>query len=98
MVDDVVTETEVRVFGEKLRAFGDQLTPKEQLLLSEILMRASMAESDVDAHAMGLPQLNNPSWPQVRQQIASLVKQVADDYRRAASRDPLARPYIRHEA
>ena len=97
MADDTITEAEARTFGEKLRAFGDQLTPKEQLLLSEILMRASMADADVEAHAMPLPQLSKPSWPQVRQQIGSLVRQVADDYRRGAARDPLARPYVRRE-
>ena len=96
-MEETMTHDEVRTFGEKLRTFGDQLTPKEQLLLSEILARAA-AESDVEGHAMRVPHPSKPSWPETRQHIFSLLKQIREDYNRGASQTRLTAPYIHHES
>jgi hypothetical protein len=97
-MDDVMTDVEVRAFGDKLKNFGDQLTPKEQALLAEIVMRAAAFEADVEGHAFQLPRLSRPAWREVRQQISGVVRQIAADYHRGASFTSLERPYIHHES
>ena len=42
-VEYPITDADAQAFETKLRSFGDQLTPKEQLLFAEILMRAARA-------------------------------------------------------
>ena len=44
-----MTRDEVRAFGDKLDTFGRQLSPTEQELLREILVRAALATGD-DVH------------------------------------------------
>ncbi len=44
MVVEQMSSSEVRAFGDKLEAFGKQLSSKVQLLLREILARAAAAE------------------------------------------------------
>ena len=52
MAVDYVTEAEAKVFAAKLATFGEQLTPKEQALLREILLRAAENEdNDVEGHS-----------------------------------------------
>jgi hypothetical protein len=42
----VMSEAEVKVFGDKLSAFGKALSPKEQALLRQILLRATAAQPE----------------------------------------------------
>jgi hypothetical protein len=50
MATQLLTEAEARKFADKLEAFGNQLSSKEQALLWEILVRASSADGDVQGH------------------------------------------------
>ncbi len=45
-----MTEGELKAFADKLESFGNELSPKEQLLFLEILRRAGVTE-DVHGHA-----------------------------------------------
>lgn len=48
MVTDHLTKAEAKEFADKFEAFSKQLSPKEQHLLHEILLRAAAAsEEDV---------------------------------------------------
>lgn len=48
-----ISDRELEAFANKLEAFGQGLTAKEQSLLREILVRAALSdEDDVQAHAM----------------------------------------------
>lgn len=96
-VEYAITDADAQAFETKLRSFGDQLTPKEQLIFAEILMRAAAFQADVEGHALQRPRVRRPSWPEVRQQLGGVVKQIAADYSRGASFTSLERPYIHHE-
>lgn len=82
-MENVLTAAEAQSFAEKLEAFGDSLSPVEQLLLSEILLRASTAEDDVSGHAIALPALHQP-WSELRRQISDIVFRILEEYGRHA--------------
>ena len=95
-MQQLITETEVKVFGDKLAAFGETLNDHEQSLLYEILMRAA-AEEDVEGHVMLPPGVRAIPWAQVITQIRRVANQIALNPDQAAKRT-LQRPYINHQS
>ncbi|HEX8919053.1 MAG TPA: hypothetical protein VF898_11165 [Chloroflexota bacterium] len=82
-MENVLTAAEAQSFAEKLEEFGNKLNPKEQLLLSEILWRASALEDDVSGHAMVLPALPRP-WTELRTHLGEIVMKIMEEYGRYA--------------
>lgn len=79
MATITLSEGEIQTFAGKLEAFGDSLSPKEQILLAEILSRAASAdEDDVEGHMVheGLPRLRTLPWSDVHPYIHSVVTHV----------------------
>lgn len=79
MATITLTENEIQAFAGKLEAFGDSLSPKEQILLAEILSRAASADDDdVEGHMLleGLPRLRTLPWSEVHPHIHTVVTHI----------------------
>lgn len=50
MATEYMTRDEVKAFGDKLNAFGQGLSPKEQRLLAVILLQAAAGAAEVEGH------------------------------------------------
>lgn len=74
-----MTENEIGTFEEKLKAFGDQLTPKEQVLFAEVLMRAASADHDVEGYGIPLLNMNGRSWSDIRKNMGSVLLVVLEE-------------------
>ena len=95
-MDKILSIAEAQSFAEKLEEFGDNLSPKEQLLLSQILLHASAAEGDVIGHAMALPAFNQP-WTELRKEIGQIVLRILEEYGRHADITGMTAAYPRIE-
>jgi hypothetical protein len=73
MATDTVTQEEIQAFGDKLEAFGNTLSEREQRILAEILLRAASAGDDVEGH-MVVPR----SWPEVRQHLGDVLVHILE--------------------
>lgn len=78
MATQQVTETEAKTFADKLEAFGQRLSPKEQMLLVTILQRASSGgEDDVEGHHMMLDPMMIHTLVHLHQIVPLVVHQVS---------------------
>ena len=89
MATQQLTVFEVKEFADKLEAFGQQLSPKEQAVFGEILRRAAASDEDVEGHALlvdpsqvlhhapALLHLKTQAWYGMHGYIHALVAHVA---------------------
>ena len=74
MASDTMSQQEIKLFGEKLEAFGNSLPEKEQQLFAEILLRAAAAGGDVEGHAVSF----GAHWTELRHHVGEVLTQILE--------------------
>ncbi|HEX8917956.1 MAG TPA: hypothetical protein VF898_05610 [Chloroflexota bacterium] len=93
-MQETITQNEVRLFGDKLAAFGESLSDHERTLLCEILIRAA-TEDDVEGHSILRPAGASIPWSQLVTQVRRVANLILENSDQSARRT-LERPYINH--